>query len=199
MNKTNDDNESVTQTIMRLYKRNNNLGVYLPISEIDGIKIADISIKFSDHFNNITYNINIRLEDSFLGNNCIRYFSHIHKENNKEGTIESCISEALNKIFDIRYCKISDSFIFSDDTESFEHIMQELKINFYNFSQSKDNKFIKLDFDDCILCYEPCQTKAKCCKKHICRGCSYKIENRKCPNCRASMDDEDDDDEMNDE
>lgn len=45
------------------------------------------------------------------------------------------------------------------------------------------------DENDCIVCYNPCKTRAKCCKNSLCRDCVLKWweYKRQCPYCRKGM------------
>ena len=40
---------------------------------------------------------------------------------------------------------------------------------------------------DCIVCYEECNTKIRCCDQYLCKECLNKLHKLSCPMCRADI------------
>jgi hypothetical protein len=40
---------------------------------------------------------------------------------------------------------------------------------------------------DCIVCYDECYTKLRCCHQYLCKGCLNKLQHLSCPMCRVTI------------
>lgn len=173
--------------------------IYLPINEIDGIKIEYFCLNFNYGIVNNYYKIQFNCYDKFVGHKDVSY-----QGSNNSVAINDlfCLKKAnivaaLKMIFNMKYCKVLDAFLFCntehENCKCNSKTETEIFQTFHELCKNKKN--IKLDCDDCIVCYELCKTKTLCCEKNMCRTCADKIINNKCPNCRKSPDDDDSDDE----
>lgn len=40
---------------------------------------------------------------------------------------------------------------------------------------------------DCIVCYNQCNTILPCCKQHLCKECLHQLKHLSCPMCRTEI------------
>ena len=197
--------ERLTAPILKYFTREEPVkkDLSLMMSEVSGLATRRIEIIHYTGFFRSRPNCD-KLTCIIVGKNNKRWV--VFESEFPKDFLETQINGLFKKFFNLKYDKLLDDFIsrypFPGEANDNDNILE-----IYNCFAKLPEINYKLNYNECIICYDICALYMTCCKKNLCRVCFEKFaKHQTCPNCRhgrkrkwlRAFDESDDSDEYDD-